>query len=206
MIINQIWISDTPTPPLVLNRARRNESKAFAAGFKYKFWEKSSIYRILEKDDRVRFDAIKNNIARCDFTRYHVLKRNNGIYIDMDDWMHFDSSHKNEYFISRLRKGKGFIVNAILRIPEEVSDCVIKQARDFIDQRGVGDARAIGIIPLRRCINAIEFKHRYIAMPGKELCSPGKNWQTSSETSWKGQIDLWDEPKTMKEELNEYRR
>jgi len=209
MIINQIWISDDPTPSAVVEQAKKNEIAALSAGFKYQFWEKSNFLKILSKADINRMEAMKNDVAKCDFARYLALKKNKGIYIDMDDWMHFTKKHKEEYFISRLQGGEGFIVNGILHIPEEVIDCVLKKARAFIDRRGLGDARAVGIAPLRHCINEIKFKHRYIKMGGgkwgdsAEMCSPGKVWgKPRGKASWKDHINLWEEPKTLLEELS----
>ena len=203
LTIHQFWLSESGVPPAVLDLSKENQKKANIAGFDYKLWTLKSLYLEISQQDKRRIKAFKNNPAKCDFARFLILEKYDGIYIDMDEWVHWDESHKNGYFISRLQGGKGFIVNGIMRIPRELCSCVLKKARDFIDNRRLGDARSVGIVPLRHCLNQINFEWRVIALPGPELDPPGKVWkQKPNSTAWKDHINLWEPVKTMTNELS----
>lgn len=201
MIVNQIFLCAGDVPSEVIELSKRNKKKAISQGCDYILWTKKNIYPAISQEDRERLRAIKVLPAAADFARILVLDLNEGIYIDLDNWLDIKLEYKNKNLISVLQGGKGFRTNAILKLPRNAIDLYLKKIRTVIDERQAGDARIVGAIPLRQTIRELKFKYEILAMPGDDVEDLPKVWDTSGDSNWSGTLNIFEGVKTMKEEL-----
>lgn len=204
MIINQIFLCEGVVPIEVIELSKANKKKAIAQGCDYMLWTKKNLYPNISQEDRERLDAIKIFPAAADFARILVLDLNEGLYIDLDNWIDIKLEYRKKNLVSVLRNGKGNITNAILKLPRNAIDLYLSKLRAIIDERKLGDARIIGAIPLRQTVRQLKFEYEVIAMPDGVEDLP-KAWESKGRSMWAGWMNIFENPKTMKEELNEYR-
>lgn len=201
MIVNQIFLCKGDVPSKVLDLSKNNKKKAKKQGCDYILWTKKNLYPSISHEDRQRLDSIKIFPAAADFARILVLDLNEGLYIDLDNWIDIKLDYRKKNVISVLQNGNGFITNAILKLPRDAIDLYLSKARKVIDERRHGDARIIGAIPLRQTIRELKFEFEVIGMPDGCENLP-KAWDSTGRSTWVGWMNIFDHPKTMKEELS----
>lgn len=200
MIINQIFLCKGDVPDKVLELSKINNKKARKQGFDYTLWTKKNLYPAISQEDRERLRSIKVLPAAADFARILVLDLNEGLYIDLDNWLDIKLEYRKKNLISVLQNGTGFITNAILKLPRDAIDLYLSKIRKVIDERHHGDARIIGAIPLRQTLRQLNFEYEIVAMPGGVENLP-KAWDTSGNSQWPGVLNIFEGAKSMKEEL-----
>ena len=131
-IIHQMFLGETGEKikdfPLYLQNSKKWRNWANKNGYIYKFYTAKDIEPYLDADVKKFYNGLRYKWQRIDFSRYLVLNRDGGIYIDLDiaptkyGEQHFNNYvENNNYLLNKWyngKNGKWELNNALMGFPK----------------------------------------------------------------------------------------
>ena len=116
-IVHQMFLGETGERiedfPLYLENSKKWRNWAKRNGYKYKFYRAKDIEEYLDSEMKYFYDNLRYKWQRIDFSRYLVLNRDGGVYIDLDiaptkyGMDNFsDYIQSNDYILNKWYNGK----------------------------------------------------------------------------------------------------
>lgn len=105
-IIHQMFLGETGENikdfPLYLNNSKKWKNWCKRNGYRYKFYTAKDVEPYLSGDIKKFYNSLRHKWQRIDFSRYLVLEKEGGIYIDLDiSLTNYGDKHFRNYVDSR---------------------------------------------------------------------------------------------------------